>query len=320
MLTADLGGGSVVGFFPRWFPGSISLLSILRNMSNFGEAFSKFENWFLFHYTPSGCGKGTNVPSNEKNHFLPVILRIILTLLTTGFLIGQSWLIICLTSYSSTMCPPPFILSSFGLKISTSIFVGLQAAVAGEIPPVAGQEIYASNGCEFAFASIVTLTSIFIYAVSVGNLITIINSSSESKQDFINSMNSLESFLTRSAVPPRIIAKTRRYYEFLSEREEIEGTEERELLGRLPLHLQREIKTHIYMGAIFKSVRSFQNVSDSFLTALCEYAILEYALSSDILMYQGDVGDAMYIIKGGVVDVVVEGVVVAKLGGGDLIG
>ena len=67
-------------------------------------------------------------------------------------------------------------------------------------------------------------------------------------------------------------------------------------------------------------ISSFQNVSDSFLTALCEYAELEYALAGDILMYQGDVGDAMYIIKQGLVDVVVDDVAIAKLGSGDVIG
>jgi len=74
------------------------------------------------------------------------------------------------------------------------------------------------------------------------------------------------------------------------------------------------------MGAIFKTVKSFENVSDSFLTALCEFAQLEIALSGDILMYQGDVGDAMYIIKSGTVDVLVDDVPIANLGDGDVIG
>jgi len=70
----------------------------------------------------------------------------------------------------------------------------------------------------------------------------------------------------------------------------------------------------------FKTVKSFNEVSDSFLVSLCEFAELEYALQGDNIMWQGDIGDCMYILKSGVVDVIVSDSTICQLHVGDVIG
>jgi len=188
----------------------ISLLVIRHKFKRFSHSFGVFENWFLFHFT-----------AVNKNHFLPVILWIILNLLVTGFLLGQTWLFIsALDNWQSTMSPPGFVLENFWLKLSTSLFFGLQAAIAGDLPSIGGKEIYAETTLHFIFASSLSLVSIFLYAVSVGNLISIINSSQEVKQEFIDSMNNMENFLQKSNVPENIIKRCRKYYEFFNDQNE----------------------------------------------------------------------------------------------------
>ena len=68
-------------------------------------------------------------------------------------------------------------------------------------------------------------------------------------------MNNMEGFLQKNNVPEKIVKKARKYYEFFNERGEQTDDDKETLLGRLPLHLQREIKTHVYMGVIFKTVK-----------------------------------------------------------------
>ena len=142
------GGESTAGFAIHVGNFPIGIFTIKHKLSRFFKSFEVFENWFLFHHASDG-----------KNHFLPVMIRIVLNLLMTGFLIGQSWLLVsALEGNSGPMSPPPFILANVWIKLSTSLFFGLQSAIAGELPNIAGKEIFAETAGQFFFSSAVTLT------------------------------------------------------------------------------------------------------------------------------------------------------------------
>ena len=121
------------------------------------RSFGSFETWFLFHKQQT---------KNTKNHSLPIIVKIMATLLIAAFVNGQLWLLLsALDGNESSISAPPGVLNGgFFLKFTTLMYFGITSAISGEIPSIAGVELFATTPSHFLWASIITFSSIGLYA------------------------------------------------------------------------------------------------------------------------------------------------------------
>jgi len=93
-------------------------------------------------------------------------VKIMATLLIAAFVNGQLWLLLsALDGNESSISAPPGVLNGgFFLKFTTLMYFGITSAISGEIPSIAGVELFATTPSHFLWASIITFSSIGLYA------------------------------------------------------------------------------------------------------------------------------------------------------------
>ncbi len=83
---------------------------------------------------------------------------------------------------------------------------------------------------------------------------------------------------------------------------------------------ERKLSTQIEKIAFLKNVPLFQEVPANYLLPLAEIADVTYLRNGEPLFFQGEPGDAMYLIRRGEIDIQVDGTVVNHMGPRDCIG
>jgi len=236
----------------------------------------------------------------------PAIFRLSFFLLWAS--IGTHW-IACgwLALHGPTRSHPelPEYLRALYWTITTLTTVGY-----GDITPAtAGQVLY---------ATVVMVLGAGMYGYIIGNVANLLANADVLKSQHLGRLEMISGFLRDRDVPKALQGRVRDYYTYLWESR---MSNPARLLDDLPPALQVEIGLHLSRSLLLK-VPLFQNASEPFLRELVQRLEPAVVTPGDYVFRRGEVGDRIYFIHRGAVEVLVDdaGEAVATLHEGDFFG
>jgi voltage-gated potassium channel len=170
---------------------------------------------------------------------------------------------------------------------------------------------------------ILTMVAMFfgvvIYGYVIGNVASLLSNIDAAKAGFLKQMEDANTFLSYKSVPKRLKKKVHDYYQYIWENRL--GQHESSVLSNLPQSLKKEISLHINKKLI-ERVPFFKNTDKSFISDIISQLRPEVFLPGDFIFKKGDVGNCMYFICNGSIDVLSEDEksTLAKLKDGDYFG
>lgn len=180
-------------------------------------------------------------------------------------------------------------------------------------------DISAHNDLQRLYASFVMLTGVGLFGYAIGNIATLIANLDMAKAAHQQKLDEVNAFLHHKRVPLPIVDRVNGYYRYLWENRM--GHPQDESLTELPLSLRTEIAL-VLNRRILEKVPLFQNASENFLRETVLLLKPRVCLPGDYVFRQGDLGDAMYFVSRGSLEVISNDPAIApiRLGEGDCFG
>lgn len=178
-------------------------------------------------------------------------------------------------------------------------------------------DITPTNNYSRIYTMIIMLTGVGFYGLVIAQVSSLLINRDKRKEQQVEKMRSLTSFLKHYKVPTDIQHEVFSFYKHLINKNAED--EETKILSELPLGLQKEIITYMNIKplngvVLFKNV-SFQCKKDA--ANLFEHVFYE---PGDHIIHSGELGQNMYIIGHGIVDVKIKGETLAQLKDGQCFG
>jgi voltage-gated potassium channel len=170
---------------------------------------------------------------------------------------------------------------------------------------------------------ILTMIAMFlgvaVYGFVIGNVASLLSNIDRTKASFLKQMEDINSYLSYKSVPKRLKHKVHNYYQYIWHNRMVKT--EKGLLSNLPDSLKTEILLNIHRQLIEK-VPFFKNTDKDFLGELVLQLKPTVFLPCDYVFKKGDVGNCMYFIGQGSVNVISENesTILATLKEGDYLG
>ena len=163
------------------------------------------------------------------------------------------------------------------------------------------------------------ILGVAVYGYVIGNIASLLSNIDVAKSAFLKQMEDINSFLSYKSVPKKVKQKVHDYYQYvwhnrMAHSEEI-------ILAALPSSLKTEIMLHIHRKLI-EDVPFFKDTGQDFIRDMILCLQPNVFLPGDYIFKKGEVGNCMYFIGNGSVDVLSadESLVVATLKEGDYFG
>ncbi|EMJ91917.1 transporter, cation channel family protein [Leptospira alstonii serovar Pingchang str. 80-412] len=150
------------------------------------------------------------------------------------------------------------------------------------------------------YVILVMMLGAAVYATVIGNIASILGNLDLVRAAQLKRMSQVDSYLKARNLPYFIRRKIRDYYMYIMERGL--GENEKELLSDLPLSLQREVKIHLHRELLEK-VPFLKGAEAALVTTLVFSLKHHIFLPGDILFRKGDIGDNLYILTEGSVEI-----------------
>ncbi len=139
-----------------------------------------------------------------------------------------------------------------------------------------------------------------MYGYLIGNLASIIASIDIAKTHHLEKMERVSAFMRFREIPPELQGRIRQYYNYLWEKRR--GYDESVVLADLPHSLMIDVALHLNREIIEK-VPLFQGASPSMIRALVQRLKPVVYMPGDWIFDTGDIGNEMYFISKGSVEV-----------------
>lgn len=179
-------------------------------------------------------------------------------------------------------------------------------------------DITPSTNVQTVFTMGVQIFGAGMYGYLIGNLASIIASIDIAKTHHLEKMEKISAFMRFRDIPLELQTRIRTYYNYLWEKRR--GYDESEVLVELPSSLKMDVALHLNREIIAK-VPLFKGASASMIRDLVQEMHPEIFMPGDMIFQTGDIGEEMYFISKGVVEVLsTEGNVVATLTDGQFFG
>jgi hypothetical protein len=171
---------------------------------------------------------------------------------------------------------------------------------------------------EYIFTMLVMLTGATVYAMIIGNIASLLSNLDATKARFWSRAEDTVQYLRVRRVPAELTDHVRDYQEYLWARNR--GLDESEMFGDLPPSTRLEITTSL-MRDLLDAVPLFQESTGALRNVLLRALRPQIYAPGDVLAYEGELGDGIYFISRGTVEVrSSEGGVHAELGAGEHFG
>lgn len=170
---------------------------------------------------------------------------------------------------------------------------------------------------ETTFMIIAQILAITAYTTLLGNLVSVFEELRMSEAQFQSRMLDLSIWSEQNNLPEPLKAKIFRYEKLAFQR----GLNKLSLstLDSLPSHLVNEIVAQMEPGVV-KQVPLFAKADASFQRAMLRICKPVLCLKGDYLIRQGEIGQEMYFVKNGRLDVIVNGRKVTEKHPGEYVG
>jgi len=152
---------------------------------------------------------------------------------------------------------------------------------------------------ELWYIMFVITCGVFIFASIVGNIWSLISSTNAALETWKTQMDSLNIFMFKRKVPSALKKRIHNYFEYLLSKD---GMDDNLLLGSLPEHLRYDLSLFLNRDVIRK-VPFFGQCEPGFIKRLTIHLIPQLYSPQDWILRAGEIGDCMYFISKGVVEV-----------------
>lgn len=139
-----------------------------------------------------------------------------------------------------------------------------------------------------------------VYGYVIGNVASLLSNIDKTKANYLKQIEDINSYLSYKSVPKRLKQRVQNYYQYIWHNRMVQR--ERDLLSNLPSSLKKEILIFINRKLIEK-VPFFKKTNKDFIGEIILQLKTEIFLPGDYIFKKGDVGDCMYFIGSGSVNV-----------------
>eukprot|EP00297_Palpitomonas_bilix_P024581 CAMPEP_0113914366 /NCGR_PEP_ID=MMETSP0780_2-20120614/30322_1 /TAXON_ID=652834 /ORGANISM="Palpitomonas bilix" /LENGTH=391 /DNA_ID=CAMNT_0000912187 /DNA_START=643 /DNA_END=1818 /DNA_ORIENTATION=+ /assembly_acc=CAM_ASM_000599 len=178
-------------------------------------------------------------------------------------------------------------------------------------------DISASTTVERGFSLFAMLIGCFVFAHILGNFSALANKATTTEALFDSKMESVHEYMRFRKLPRKLRLKIRQFYEYLYSRRTV--YDESAILNELTPGLRSKVLSHLYEA----SVRQFppiKNGSDGFVSAIIDCLTPIHASPGDFIYREGQVGERMFVVLDGFVQIAKGGNVLNHLVCGDYFG
>lgn len=183
-------------------------------------------------------------------------------------------------------------------------------------------DVYATSSLGEFIVIFVTINGLLLYGYCLSTIAAILTNMMSPKVEFMGRINAVLSFMTEQKLSHNLIERVDRYLGLvwrIHRGEAIPGAQL--LMGDIPNRLQQDVSFE-ELNEIICKVPIFMNTDISFIKQLSAKLITYVFIPGDMIVYSGDVGREMYIMRRGLVEVLSkdQSYVVATLGPGGYFG
>ncbi len=235
------------------------------------------------------------VPLIRKLTFLkslnPSILRIILFFVILIFV--MHWMACGWIALSETVTgsdPLTTYLRAIYWVVTTMTTVGY-----GDITP--------QSNFQVMYAILIMMIGVATYGYVVANLSSYFGNIDTARSEFTRKMAILNAFLVYRDIPPELEKRIRSYYNYIWENRM--DHDEDEVIGELPDSLKLDVKLFLRQPLISK-VPMFQKATPNLKDDLVNHLNIHVYMPGDIIVRKGDMGDSMFFVSKGNVEILDE--------------
>ena len=171
---------------------------------------------------------------------------------------------------------------------------------------------------ELIFTMLIMLLGAASFGYIIGNIATIMSNLDFARSQHLDRMQRINSFLAHHRIPPALRDRVHDYFGYLWQTQR--GFNESEILAELPAPIRRDVEYHLRSDIVTK-VPFFRGANETMVRALAAQLIPRIAIPGEIIIRRGEMGDSMFFIATGQVEVLdPDGQPVATLTDGSFFG
>ncbi|KAL6057201.1 Cyclic nucleotide-binding domain-containing protein [Balamuthia mandrillaris] len=181
----------------------------------------------------------------------------------------------------------------------------------------AGKDLEPQNKIEMFFSIAVIFVGISTYATIIGNVGSLISNFDSSSVIYRQKMDDIATYMRYRKLPQKLQERITNYYEYLWTRKK--GLDEEGIFSDLPESLRTEVAMFLNMD-ILKKVPFFTSCGPDFTSMLVTMLKPRVSVPGEYLIRQDSLGNEMYFLSSGYVEVRINGELVKILGAGSFFG
>lgn len=178
-------------------------------------------------------------------------------------------------------------------------------------------DITPKNSPQLIFSIIVMLFGVGVYGYLIGNVASILSKRNPAKAQFFENLEKLKAFLNYRHLPFDLQKRIRDYYTYIWKKKL--GYDEGSFLSELPVGLRREVSLFLKKD-MMKKIPLFKNIDDIFLREVSLQMKPLVFTPGDFIFKKGDVGNEMYFVIRGTLEVMFPDETLNELKDGDFFG
>ena len=191
--------------------------------------------------------------------------------------------------------------------LSTTTTIGY-----GDITPDHNRHI------QVIYTMFVQITGVSMFGYVVGNIASILTNIDVAKANFLKKMENINGFFKANRIPAAIQSKVHGYYRYLWDSRGTIETDQT-IISDMPDSLRVEILLFLN-SSIVEKVAMFKDMDEEFIRQVVQLLETEVYLPNDYIFRQHELGESMYFLLNGTVEVIVDGQIVAQLSSGSPFG
>ncbi|OQV26232.1 Cyclic nucleotide-gated cation channel beta-1 [Hypsibius exemplaris] len=171
---------------------------------------------------------------------------------------------------------------------------------------------------EMLYSTVLWFVGVFIFATIVGQIRDVLKAMTRHEDDFYEVMDAIVEHMHTLKIPKELQDRVRAWLLFNWEQQKT--IDERQLLEGLPTKLRSDLAMEVHFGVIHK-VALFKEIDKKVIEELLLRLRPTVYLPQDYICKRGEIGKEMYIVKEGMLEVVLpDGRVAVTLGPGSVFG
>eukprot|EP00002_Diphylleia_rotans_P025219 TRINITY_DN4986_c0_g1_i6.p1 TRINITY_DN4986_c0_g1~~TRINITY_DN4986_c0_g1_i6.p1 ORF type:complete len:1636 (+),score=306.35 TRINITY_DN4986_c0_g1_i6:100-5007(+) len=168
------------------------------------------------------------------------------------------------------------------------------------------------------FMIIMMLFGSVMYSTVFGSMVSLVSSINSEANANQQKLINVEEYMKLRDLPPDLRQRIRNYYDIIWNRHK--GLNESDILDQLPHNLRSEVALFLYKDTLLK-VNIFQGINNiSFINSIVLMLRPQMALPGEYVIRQGEIGQEMYFIVSGQVQISTDGKHIATLSSGAYFG